>query len=170
MIIWLNGPYGVGKSTLAEKVRERVSQCFLFDAELVGDAVRENFPEQFFKETYEEFPVWLEICRKLLKELDSKFDGCILVPMTLIRPDSVEAIVGGLKSDGVRILHVLLDASPETIWNRILTRGENEDCWCMQQIDRCLAEQQKMTCDLRLLTTNESPEILADLIVTQIND
>lgn len=169
MIIWINGPYGIGKSTLAERLRERISPSFLFDAELVGDAVRENLPEQFFKETYEEILMWGEICCKLLKELDSCFDGCVLVPMTLIRAESAASIIGRLKADGVNIKHILLEADSSTIRERILSRGEDQDCWCMQQIERCLDSQRDMQCDLRLLAADSSPEMLADLIVAQIN-
>lgn len=169
MIIWINGPYGVGKSTLAEKLLEEIHPSFLFDAELVGDAVRGNLPDQLFKETYEEFPIWLEFCRRLLQELVSCYEGCVIVPMTLMRTESVEFIIDGLKSSGVNIKHILLEASTETVRERILLRGEDEDCWCMQQIEHCEAEQRNMKCDLRLLANDSSPEKLADLIVAQIN-
>ena len=42
MIIWINGPYGVGKSTLAEKLCQMDPRGFLFDAEAVGNAVRDE--------------------------------------------------------------------------------------------------------------------------------
>ena len=168
MIIWLNGPYGVGKSTLAEQLQVRISPSFLFDAELVGDAVRENYPLQFFKETYEEFPLWIQGCCQLLKELDTVYDGCIIVPMTLIRPQSAILIIDRLRSENVLVKHILLEADSETIRQRILTRGEEEDCWCMQQIGKCIEGQKVMPCDMRICAL-QSPEILADLILEKIN-
>ena len=45
MIIWLSGPYGVGKSTLAEALASRMGGALIFDAEEVGNAVRDNYPD-----------------------------------------------------------------------------------------------------------------------------
>ena len=42
MIIWLSGPYGVGKSTLAEAMAAIIKNALIFDAEEVGNAVRET--------------------------------------------------------------------------------------------------------------------------------
>jgi deoxyadenosine/deoxycytidine kinase len=44
MIIWISGPYGVGKSTLAEAMAVKMKNALIFDAEEVGNAVRENYP------------------------------------------------------------------------------------------------------------------------------
>lgn len=161
MIIWINGPYGIGKSALTAALQNHLQESFIFDAERLGDAIRENMPESFFRETFEEYPLWQETCQSLLKALSQDYSGHVLIPMTLIRPDSVTAIVDRLKAQQVDIAHVMLEASHETIRQRILTRGEEEDCWCMAQIDRCLAAQREMTCDQRLWTDGKNPEELA---------
>ena len=44
MIIWISGAYGVGKSTLAEAMAAKMETAHIFDAEEVGNAVRENYP------------------------------------------------------------------------------------------------------------------------------
>lgn len=162
MIIWINGPYGVGKSTLAEALREKCPDSFLFDAELAGDAVRENLPKQFFRETYEEYPLWHEMCFRMLKELDEVYDGDVFVPMTLKRPDSVEGILNRLREAGVPVKHILLEADYDTVHDRILLRGEEEGCWCMEQIDDCLQCQRQLPCDLRLNTGGKTVEELAE--------
>lgn len=165
MIIWINGPYGVGKSTLAEALREKLPNSFIFDAELVGDAVRENMPKQFFKETYEEFSLWHEMCARLLAELDAVFDGCVFVPMTLKRQESYGAIIGGLREAGVQAVSIMLEADRDTVHDRILARGEEEDCWCMLQIPDCLDKQCDFPCDLRLNTVGKSVEELANEVI-----
>ena len=45
MIIWISGAYGVGKSTLAEALAGRMGDALVFDAEEVGNAVRESVPD-----------------------------------------------------------------------------------------------------------------------------
>lgn len=165
MIIWINGPYGVGKSTLAEKLAQLLPESFLFDAEKVGDAVRDNLPERFFRETYEEYPLWYDLCCRLLGELNEVYDGCVLVPMTLKRPVSQQLLFDRLTVTGVPVKHVLLEADRATVRERILRRGEEEDCWCMQNIEACLSAQREMQCDLRLQTDGKTVEELAQQVV-----
>ena len=46
MVYWINGPYGVGKSTVAEVLQKKLPKAHIFDAEEVGNAIRDNFPEE----------------------------------------------------------------------------------------------------------------------------
>lgn len=41
MIVFISGPYGVGKSTVAEALAPRLN-ALIFDAEAVGNAVRDS--------------------------------------------------------------------------------------------------------------------------------
>lgn len=45
MIVWISGPYGVGKSTIAEAISAKLDNALIFDAEEVGNAVRGNYPD-----------------------------------------------------------------------------------------------------------------------------
>ena len=46
MIVWISGAYGVGKSTLAEALVNKIDNAIIFDAEIVVDAVSENYPDE----------------------------------------------------------------------------------------------------------------------------
>ena len=46
MIVWLNGPFGAGKTTLAEKLRERRPDLILFDPEVIGFIVKTTVRRQ----------------------------------------------------------------------------------------------------------------------------
>ena len=69
MVYWLNGAYGVGQTTVAKRLLPMLHNAHLFDPELVGDGIRDNYPQAMFCETYEEYPVWLETNYRLLKDL-----------------------------------------------------------------------------------------------------
>ena len=88
MIIWISGAYGVGKSTLAEAMAERMENALIFDAEEVGNAVRENYPNCPYGYIFEDYPLWGEFCYLLLKDIHKVFHKDILVPMTLLREES----------------------------------------------------------------------------------
>ncbi|HCJ9739900.1 TPA: tunicamycin resistance protein, partial [Escherichia coli] len=42
MIIWINGPFGAGKTTLAKRLRDRRSKSLIFDPEEIGFVVKET--------------------------------------------------------------------------------------------------------------------------------
>ena len=39
MIYWINGAYGIGKSTIAECLKKKLGKAHIFDAEEVGYAI-----------------------------------------------------------------------------------------------------------------------------------
>lgn len=134
MIIWISGPYGVGKSTLAEAMATKMENAIIFDAEEVGNAVRENYPDCPYGYIFEDYPLWGEFCYLLLKDVHEKFRKDILVPMTLLRAESY-SIIEKLLRDGIDTRLVVLEAGYQTVHDRILTRGEEEGCWCMENIE-----------------------------------
>ena len=134
MILWISGAYGVGKSTLAEALAKRMDGALLFDAEEVGNAVRENYPGRPYGFIFEDYPLWGTFCGMLLRDLHEKFGRDILVPMTLLRESSYE-ILADLNRAGIDTRLVVLEASRQTVHDRILARGETEDCWCMQNLE-----------------------------------
>lgn len=139
MIIWLSGAYGVGKSTLAGALAQQIENALLFDAEEVGNAVRENYPDVPYGYIFEDYPLWAEFCYQLLKDIHNKFHKNILVPMTLVRPVSCDNILRRLEQDGIEVHLIVLEASWQSIHDRILARGEEEGCWCMENIDMARA-------------------------------
>ena len=134
MIIWLSGPYGVGKSTLAEALAARLENALVFDAEEVGNAVRGNYPDCPYGVIFEDYPLWGEFCCRLLTDLHARYQKDILVPMTLLRKDSYR-MIRRLRRSGIQTKLFILEAARETVRERILARGEAEDCWCMKHIE-----------------------------------
>lgn len=132
MIVWISGAYGAGKSTVAEALKEKLGNAYLYDAEEMGNAVRDNYPSLHSGVIYEDYPLWVEFNYRLLKDIAARYDGYVLVPMTLLRQKSVDEILSRLAADGIDTRLFILEASPETLHDRILARGEDEDCWCME--------------------------------------
>lgn len=137
MIIWISGAYGVGKSALAEAMADNMESALIFDAEEVGNAVRGNYPDCPYGYIFEDYPLWGECCCLLLKDIHAKFPKDILVPMTLLRAKSYE-LIERLNRAGCPTKLVVLEADMQTLHDRILKRGEEEDCWCME--NRALAK------------------------------
>lgn len=134
MIVWISGAYGVGKSTLARALAKKMENARLFDAELVGDAVRGNYPDDPYGYIFEDYPLWGRFCQALLRDIHENFGGNILVPMTLLRAHSYGDIIQPLLDARIDTRLLILEASHASIHDRILSRGEEEGCWCMENI------------------------------------
>lgn len=167
MIIWISGPYGVGKSTLAEALVEKMESALIFDAELVGDAVRSNYPDVPYGYIYEDYPLWGEFCCKLLADIHNAFHKDMLVPMTLLRSASYESIIRKLRDSGIETHLVVLEASYDSVRDRILARGEEEGCWCMENIQ--LAREGCSTLPgIHINTDGVSVPELAELVLNRL--
>lgn len=168
MIIWISGAYGVGKSTLAEALVSKIENAMIFDAEEVGNAVRENYPGEPYGVIFEDYPLWCEFNYKLLKDLHETFGYNILVPMTLVRQSSRTSIIDRLLADGIDTRLIVLDGSHESIHDRILARGEDEDCWCMENIEMARAGCRSVSGGHLIETDDRSVEELADIVLAYI--
>ena len=70
----------------------------------------------------------------LLKDIHNVFHRNVLVPMTLIRRESYDKIIQRLLDDGIDTKLIVLTGTYQCIHDRILARGEEEGCWCMENI------------------------------------
>ena len=166
MIIWLSGPYGVGKSTLAENMANHMDNALIFDAEELGNAVRENYPDHPYGFIFEDYPLWGEFCYLLLKDIHEKFHKNILVPMTLLRRKSYNTIEK-LLLDGIKTELVVLEASHQTVHDRILARGEEEGCWCMENIELARAGSTAFP-GIHIQTDGKAVDELCDEVLNQM--
>ena len=166
MIIWISGAYGVGKSTLAEAMAAKMENALIFDAEEVGNAVRGNYPDCPYGYIFEDYPLWGEFCYMLLKDVHEKFHKDILVPMTLLRRDSY-GIIDKLNRDGIDPHLIVLEADYQTVHDRILSRGEEEGCWCMENIELA-REGSAALPGIHIQTDDKTVDELCDEVLIQI--
>jgi hypothetical protein len=173
MIIWLNGPFGSGKTTLAQKLRERKPDLLLFDPEEIGFIVKTMVPPVPSGD-YQDLPLWRGMTAAALIEIRKHYSQDILVPMTLVRPDYLDELLGGLMRRGEDVLHVFLTIDEAVLRERIerqimapdRTRNEQIRDWRLAQVNRCLAAREIMPGGTRFLDTGlDTPEVLADKIL-----
>lgn len=167
MIIWISGAYGVGKSTLAEAMAEKMENALIFDAEEVGNAVRGNYPDCPYGYIFEDYPLWGRFCCMLLKDIHETFHKDILVPMTLLRRESY-GIIEQLNRDGIKTHLVILEASHQTVHDRILARSEEEGCWCMENIGLA-REGSAALPGIHIQTDEKTVDELVNIVLNELN-
>lgn len=168
MIIWISGAYGVGKSTLAEALVNRLENAMIFDAEEVGNAVRGNYPDEPYGVVFEDYPLWCDFNYELLKDIHQTFHKTILVPMTLVRQNSYDRIIGRLLKEGIDTRLIILEATHQSIHDRILARGEDEDCWCMANIEMAREGSHSVTGGYHITTDDKSVGELVETVLAQM--
>ena len=167
MVIWISGAYGVGKSSLASALKNKMNNALIFDAEEVGNAVRDSYPNVPYGYIFEDYTLWGEFCFKLIKDVHNKFQKDIIVPMTLVRKDSYK-IIKNLRKAGIDVKFYILEASYQSIHARILARGEEEGCWCMENIEFSRREASKLN-GMHINTDNISIDDIASAVLKEIN-
>ena len=169
MIIWINGAFGVGKSKTAELLQCNLKKSHIYDPEQVGYFLWDNFPKEMCRNgDFQDIPIWRSINFEIIKYLNYNFNGHLIIPMTIINPDYFCDIIGNLKKQGIKVYHFILTASKHTLINRLRNRGEQENSWPQQQIDRCLCAYDATIDGLKIDTDGISAEETAAKILQHI--
>jgi gluconate kinase len=168
MLVWINGAFGSGKTLIAHELRRRVGNAHVADPELLGFALHKMLPTGA-RGDFQDLPQWRTGVLSTLAHAAASYDGHLIVPMSIVRDDYFDEIVGGLRSSGVDVRHYTLSATAATLRRRLrwrsafllgkaLGRGET---WAVQQIDRCVTA----FADERFATHIETDEMPPDEVV-----
>ena len=135
-IIWINGSFGVGKTTVAGLLHDHIVGSLLFNPEHIGTILRLTM--RGLPTDYQDLPVWRRTVRFIAGQLAIGSTGPVIVPVTIANEQYFDEIVGGLRIDGFTVRHVTLVASSATIRSRMTMRTDATP-WAFEQIDRCIA-------------------------------
>jgi AAA domain len=134
MIVWINGPFGVGKSTVAELLAERWPSATVFDPEYLGFLLRAWQPAEAVVADFQDLSVWRRLVRETAAGLLCDFHRPLIVPMTLLNHAYFDEIVGGLRAGGIEVRHFCLTASRDEVLARVDGRGDGGD-WIPTKFD-----------------------------------
>ena len=120
MIIWINGGFGAGKTTLAEELHRRLPDAVVYDPEDVGIMLWKWMPPNG---DFQHLPSWRELVVATALALRRHHAETLIVPMSLIRDAYRAEILGGLADAGEEVLHVFLEADAGVLWERLNARA-----------------------------------------------
>src|SRR5580692_1655473 len=119
MIIWLNGGFGAGKTTLAGELGKRLPDAVVYDPEEVGLMLWKWVTPNG---DFQHLPSWRELVVATALSLRRHHADTLVVPMSLIRDAYRAEILGGLADAGEQVLHVFLEASADVLKERLNAR------------------------------------------------
>ena len=138
MIIWLNGPFGVGKTTLANLLHQEIPNSILYDPELLGDFFQENLPKAVCPEDFQDYPIWRQTTVQIIRDLATKTGKVIIVPMTVFKKEYYQEIIEQGLIEDMYVQHNILVAEKETILDRLNKRTQENNNWALKHLDNCL--------------------------------
>jgi hypothetical protein len=134
VIVWINGAFGAGKTTVASALVARLRGAILFDPEVVGVVLGGLLPNR--RGDFQDLPSWRRWTVRLV-ETATRFRPHIVVPMTLVNRDYFQEVVGTLCARH-RVQHFTLMTPADVLRDRLRARGSDGE-WGERQIDRCMA-------------------------------
>lgn len=128
MIVWLNGAFGAGKTTVAQELLDLLPGSTLYDPELVGHGLKEMLPAKRLDDVddYQDLPSWRRLVVDAAAALLTEVPGPLVTPMSLLRQEYRDEIFGGLASRRIPVRHVLLHADETILRERIAQREERD--------------------------------------------
>jgi len=119
VIIWLNGGFGAGKTTLAKELGQRLPGAVVYNPEDVGLMLWKSLPPGG---DFQHLPSWRELVVATALSLRKHHAQTLVVPMSLIRDAYRAEILGGLTDAGEEVLHVFLEADAGVLRQRLNAR------------------------------------------------
>jgi gluconate kinase len=119
VIVWINGGFGAGKTTLAEELHRRLPEAVVYNPEDVGLMLRKWMPPNG---DFQHLPSWRELVVATALSLRRHHAQTLIVPMSLIRDAYRAEILGGLADAGEEVLHVFLEADAGALRERLNAR------------------------------------------------
>jgi hypothetical protein len=122
MLIWINGPFGGGKSATARELHSRLPGSLICDPELLGLSLHQMVPPQL-RGDFQDFPAWRQGVYEVLDLILRSTDSRVIAPMTLIEPAYFADIIGRLTDAGHDVRHFALLADRQVIERRLRERA-----------------------------------------------
>ncbi|MFF2849840.1 AAA family ATPase [Streptomyces sp. NPDC058001] len=190
MLLWINGPFGGGKTQTAHEIQRRLPGSVVCDPELLGFGLHRMMPPEL-RGDFQDLPAWRQGVYEVLDLALTKHDGVVIVPMTVTDPTYFAETVVRLRERGHDVRHFSLLADPETVLRRLRERGIGRllqrvggkdaplrrESFAVRRLDDCLARLREpefaehlWTDDTTVAKTADRIAVLAGLTLTPNRD
>ena len=170
MILFINGPFGVGKTSVARLLVERLPNAMLYDPEVIGYVLRRT-PGLIRKvDDYQEYALWRGLVVAAARVLRATSARTLVIPMTVWRRDSFDPIITGLRRVDPALYCFRLTASRGVLAHRISSDSEDRKAyeWRMSHVEVCLEGLRDPAFGTEIRTDYLTPAEVADRISNSV--
>jgi hypothetical protein len=168
MLVWINGPCGVGKTATAFELHRRLPGSVVCEPEHVGYGMHRMLPASIRRGFWQDIPAWRHAVRELLRMTLARHDGPVIAPMMLVDPGHFQEIIGGLRADGFGLHHFALLAEPATVVRRLHSRSlglePRTQPWEVDHLDEWLRQLRQPEFAQQVDTDHKSVAQVADIV------
>lgn len=118
MIVWLNGTFGVGKTTTSAKLIKALPDSRIFDPEDVGHMLRPVLDSVRVGD-FQEWTPWRGLVVETAVQVLGYVGGTLVVPQSVLVESFWREIHSGLEKAGIPVRHFVLHADHDTLIDRI---------------------------------------------------
>lgn len=118
MLIWINGTFGVGKTTAAQQLVAARSGTRLFDPEWVGYLLTSHLRDRPVDD-FQHLAAWRRLVPTVARELADLTGDDLVAVQTVLREPYWRELRTGLVAARFDVVHVVLDAEPDALRVRI---------------------------------------------------
>jgi hypothetical protein len=122
MLVWINGPFGGGKTQTAHEISRRLPGSIICDPELLGFGLHRMLPPAL-RGDFQDLAAWRQGVFEVLDLTLRTSLGPVIVPMTVVDPRYFHETVGCLRDHGHDVRHFALLAHRSTTLRRLRERG-----------------------------------------------
>ncbi|MFI5570377.1 AAA family ATPase [Streptomyces sp. NPDC051740] len=150
MLLWINGPFGGGKTQTAHEIRRRLPGSVVCDPEHPGFGLHRMLPPGL-RGDFQGLRAWRQGVVEVLDLALNRHDGVVIAPMTVTDSGHFAETVGRLRELGHDVRHFTLLAERATVLRRLRERGFGHllgsvmgnaslrrESWAVQRLDHCL--------------------------------
>ena len=167
MLVWINGPFGGGKTATAFELQRRLPGSIVCDPEHLGFGLHRMLPPAL-RTNFQDLAAWRSGVREILDLAARNHEGPVIVPMTLIDSRYFTQIIGGLRDDGHDVRHFALLAERATVLGRLSRRGFGfglkRERWAVDRLDECLGRLREPEFAHHIPTDRQTVPQVADAI------
>jgi hypothetical protein len=122
MLLWINGPFGGGKTQTAHEMQRRLPGSVICDPEEIGYGLHRMTPSHL-RHDFQDFRSWRLGVFEVLNQVLTEHGGVAIVPMTMVDPGYFDETVGRLRECGHDVRHFALLAEREAVLRRLRERA-----------------------------------------------
>ncbi|MFN8443786.1 MAG: AAA family ATPase [Caldilineaceae bacterium] len=176
MIILINGSFGVGKSTVAEILQDKLPNSRIYDPEVAGSILM-RLPSWIKLRgagtgDFQNIDLWRKSVSFGIRLSRTINRGPIIVPMAFDRHDYLNEISQAIRRFDPDLRLFCLRASLPTIHERLRQRGALADSgseWVLRRSAECTLAHADPAFGLPIDTDNASAEQVADTLLKQLS-
>lgn len=170
-MILINGPFGIGKSTVSDLVAKRRVDAMVFDPEVIGSLLHRLVPASLLPGDYQDLALWRQMFVMNARLVQSMTGRDLVIPMNLWRREYFDEITSGLSRDDLELTCFRLTCSESTLRARILGRPDEEGGheWCLSHMASGLAAARDPHFGVEIDTEGKTPAHVADIILAHLN-